>query len=236
MLSHRIDEMLVSDAVPSAWQHEARYAIGRQVHRKDTLVIKEVLDPERILVVHNFLAEEQCTALIRRSEALAYEAGTVGGVVNENIRNNERVIIDDASLAAQLFQRAAPFLPPLLEDHCLVGFNERWRFYRYQPGQTFNPHRDGSYVRMKTWEESKLTFMIYLNEGMVGGETKFFADIEHAFQQPPRPYLSVQPKVGTALVFLHSIWHEGAVVQSGQKYVLRTDVMYGSQSHSSARA
>jgi hypothetical protein len=29
-----------------------------------------------------------------------------------------------------------------------------------------------------------------------------------------------------ALIFLHSIWHEGAVVQSGQKYVLRTDVMY----------
>jgi len=28
------------------------------------------------------------------------------------------------------------------------------------------------------------------------------------------------------LVFLHSIWHEGAVVESGEKYVLRTDVMY----------
>jgi prolyl 4-hydroxylase len=29
-------------------------------------------------------------------------------------------------------------------------------------------------------------------------------------------------------VFLHSVWHEGAVVHSGQKYVLRTDVMYKS--------
>jgi hypothetical protein len=42
-----------------------------------------------------------------------------------------------------------------------------------------------------------------------------------------RPYLSVQPKEGTALVFVHRIWHEGAVVESGHKYVLRTDVMYG---------
>ena len=69
-----------------------------------------------------------------------------------------------------------------------------------------------------------MTFMIYLNEGMTGGETRFFGDMGQAFLQ--RPYLSVQPKEGMALVFLHSIWHEGAVVHSGQKYVLRTDVMY----------
>lgn len=199
-------------------------------------MIKEVLDPERVFVIHEFLSEEECAALIRRSEALAYEPGTVAGVVNENVRNNERVIIDEDSLASNLFQRAEPFLPRVLDDHCLVGFNERWRFYRYRPGQTFNPHRDGSYVRMKTWEASELTFMIYLNDGMVGGETRFFANVEYAFQQPPSPYLSVQPKAGTALVFLHSIWHEGAVVQSGLKYVLRTDIMYGSRSIASQPA
>lgn len=227
-----IGAMLASDTVPVRGRPSTTMEL--RVNWEDTGVIKQVLDPDRILVVHNFLSEAQCTALIRRSEALAYEAGTVAGVVNENIRNNERVIIDDESLASQLFHRAAPFLPAVLEDHRLVGFNERWRFYRYQPGQTFNPHRDGSYVRMNTREESRLTFMIYLNEGMVGGETKFFVDIEHAFQQPASPYLSVQPKTGSALIFLHSIWHEGAVVQSGQKYVLRTDVMYGSPSPSSA--
>lgn len=227
-----IGAMLASDMVPVRGRPSTTMEL--RVNWEDTGVIKQVLDPDRILVVHNLLSEEQCTALIRRSEALAYEAGTVAGVVNENIRNNERVILDDEALASQLFHCAAPFLPAVLEDHRLVGFNERWRFYRYQPGQTFNPHRDGSYVRMQTWEESKLTFMIYLNEGMVGGETKFFVDIEHAFQQPASPYLSVQPKTGSALIFLHSIWHEGAVVQSGQKYVLRTDVMYGSPSPSSA--
>jgi len=233
MHANTIDAMLTSDMVPVRGRPSTTLEL--RVNWEDTGVIKQVLDPDRILVVHNFLSEAQCTALIRRSEAFAYEAGTVAGVVNENIRNNERVIIDDESLASQFFQRAAPFLPAFLEDRRLVGFNERWRFYRYQPGQTFNPHRDGSYLRMNTREESKLTFMIYLNEGMVGGETKFFSDIDHAFQQPASPYLSVQPKTGSALIFLHSIWHEGAVVQSGQKYVLRTDVMYGPQSHSSAR-
>ncbi|MEK6640354.1 MAG: 2OG-Fe(II) oxygenase [Nitrospirota bacterium] len=87
-----------------------------------------------------------------------------------------------------------------------------------------SPHRDGTYMRMPSWKESQLTFMIYLNEGMTGGETRFFADMEQTFLQ--RPYLSVQLKEGMALAFLLSIWHEGAVVRNGKKYVLRTDVMY----------
>ena len=190
-----------------------------------TLSGKEDLDPGKVLVIHNFLSHEECAVLIRRSEDLAYEPGTVADVVIEQVRNNERVLVDDLALAADLFHRAEPLLPAVIEGHGLVGFNERWRFYRYGPGQTFKPHRDGSYVRMESWEESQMTFMIYLNEGMMGGETRFFGDMEQAFLQQ-RPYLSVQPKEGMALVFLHSIWHEGAVVHSGQKYVLRTDVMY----------
>jgi 2-oxoglutarate-Fe(II)-dependent oxygenase superfamily protein len=185
---------------------------------------KEELDPGKVLVIHDFLSGEECTALIRRSEGLSYEPGTVAEVVIEQVRNNERVLVDDVALAADLFRRAEPFLPADIEGHGLVGFNERWRFYRYRPGQTFKPHRDGSYMRMKSWEESQITFMIYLNDGMTGGETRFFADMEQAFRQ--RPYLSVQPKEGMALAFLHAIWHEGTVVHSGQKYVLRTDVMY----------
>ena len=48
--------------------------------------------------------------------------------------------------------------------------------------------------------------------------------MEPIFRQ--RPYLSVQPEEGMALVFMHSIWQERAVVRNGKKYVLRTDVMY----------
>lgn len=185
---------------------------------------REVLEPDKVLVIHDFLSSEECADLIRRSEGLRYERGTVADVVIEDVRNNDRVLVDDLSLASDLFRRAEPSLPPVVECCRLVGFNERWRFYRYQPGQTFKPHRDGSYFRSKSLDESQLTFMIYLNDGMTGGETRFFADMEQAFRR--RPYLSVRPKEGMALVFLHAMWHEGAVVQSGQKYVLRTDVMY----------
>lgn len=182
------------------------------------------LDPGKVFLLHDFLSDDECAALIRRSEGLTYEVGTVGGMVSQEIRNNERVLLDDTPLADVLFRRAAPWLPQVVEHRNLVRFNERWRFYRYRPGQTFQPHRDGSYMRLETYEKSEVTFLIYLNDNVAGGETRFFADMDQVARRSP--YLTVNPTTGAALVFLHSIWHEGAVVQSGEKYVLRTDVMY----------
>ena len=65
---------------------------------------------------------------------LIYEPGTVADVVIEDVQNNERVLVDDVTLATDLFSRAEPFLPADIEGCGLVGFNERWRFYRYQKG------------------------------------------------------------------------------------------------------
>jgi prolyl 4-hydroxylase len=164
---------------------------------------KEVLDPDKVLLIHDFLSSQECAELIQRSESLRYEPGTVADVVIEQVRNNERVLVDDLSLAADLFHRAEPSLPAVIEGHGLVGFNERWRFYRYGPGQTFKPHRDGSYMRIESWEESQLTFMIYLNERMTGGETRFFADMEHAYRQRPPTSLSPEKGDGTCVLTFH---------------------------------
>ena len=48
--------------------------------------------------------------------------------------------------------------------------NERLRFYRYDIGQQFDWHYDGAFER-DNGERSQLTFMVYLNDGFVGGET-----------------------------------------------------------------
>ena len=79
-------------------------------------------------------------------------------------------------------------------------------------------------MRMPSWEESQLTFMIYLNEGMTGGETRFLR--RHGADIPPTTLPVCAAERRDALAFMHSIWHEGAVVRNGKKYVLRTDVMY----------
>ena len=105
--------------------------------------------------------------------------------------------------------------------HRLVGdagpprrrLNERLRFYRYGPGQRFAPHTDGCH-RRPNGEESLLTLMVYLSAVAAGGETRFET-------------VAIAPAPGLALVFDHDLLHEGAAVVEGQKYVLRTDVMYG---------
>jgi len=57
-----------------------------------------------------------------------------------------------------------------------------------------------------------------LNEGFEGGETTFFVD----------PEVVIRPRTGAGLFFQHPIIHEGAVVKSGAKYAMRTDLMYSS--------
>jgi prolyl 4-hydroxylase len=182
-----------------------------------------------VRVVDGFLDDDASDALRERITALAPAAAPVttfrGAVMRPDIRNNERVIFDDVELAAQLFERARPFLPPQLRgeprttqtegDVWLAhGLNERFRGYRYQPGQRFAPHHDGCFRRTDD-EQSAITFLVYLDGGCVGGETRLL-DWD----------VTVRPQRGMCLVFDHYMLHEGAVVQSGLKHVLRSDVMY----------
>ena len=183
---------------------------------------KEVIVANRIVLIHDFLSPEECQAYITQSEQQGYEEATINSVsgasIRKDVRDNTRVILDDPSLAASWFQRAMPFLPPELGPWKPVGFNERFRFYRYDPGQSFKRHYDGSYVRLNR-DESLLTFMVYLNQEYTGGTTDFY-------HPDDRLKASVTPRRGMALVFEHLQLHEGTAVESGRKYVLRTDVMY----------
>ena len=180
-------------------------------------MFKELLDGEDVFVIHEFLSGEECDDLIARSEALGYEAATVGDVLVTQMRNNARVILDDPDLAARFWERARSFMPKV-GDCEAVGLNERFRLYRYDEAEAFAPHYDGS-VSRGSGEESRLTFMVYLNEGCEGGGTNFHVP-------GGGMKLAVRPERGKALAFLHLQLHEGAPVTSGRKYALRTDVMY----------
>jgi hypothetical protein len=184
---------------------------------------KESLDGDRIFVLRHFCTPPECDAFIARSEGAGYSEATLttaaGFVLDKEVRDNARLILDDAELAARLWGRAEALLPGRIGGWRAAGFNERFRFYRYDPGQTFAPHWDG-YFRRDNGEQSQLTFMVYLNEGFTGGETKFY-------REDGTPRLAVRPERGMALVFAHQQLHEGAPTVRGRKYVLRTDVMYG---------
>jgi prolyl 4-hydroxylase len=171
---------------------------------------------ENIYVIDDFFDEVTCDEFIRKSEALGYEASTVitekGQQRLESVRNNYRVMYVDTDLADELWRKAKAFVPAKIGNSIASGLNELFRFYRYEPGQLFKKHIDESFIRSET-EASYFTFMIYLNDGYKGGETIF-------------DEIVVTGKKGMALLFLHSLPHEGATVTEGVKYVLRTDIMY----------
>jgi predicted 2-oxoglutarate/Fe(II)-dependent dioxygenase YbiX len=183
----------------------------------------EVIIPEQIFVIKDFLTTEECRRLIYLSESEGFEDAPInsGGVavMRPGTRNNARVIFDNTELAASLWAKLKPFTPDPLYRRSAVGLNERFRFYRYGPGQRFAPHYDGAFER-GNGERSQLTFMVYLNSECEGGETRF--DLRY-----PHDEVLVTPQRGMALCFIHDLLHEGAAVRYGLKYVLRSDVMYG---------
>jgi hypothetical protein len=184
---------------------------------------REPLDGDWVFVIHDFLSASECAALISKGEGIGLSEAPIADIgVMKEYRDNDRVMFDDAGYAAQLFERARPFLPQHVEDLALMGFNPRFRMYRYDPGQQFKPHWDGAFFDVENLQESQLTFIIYLNEGFAGGATNFLPDL--GIGKTPR--LSVQPRTGMALVFFHREIHEGTAVVQGRKYALRTDVMY----------
>lgn len=180
----------------------------------------EYLDGPKVFVVKSFLSPEECDRFIALSEQAGYEDAPIttaaGFVMRKDVRDNARVLADDPALAAALWPRAEPFLPADWFGWRAVGFNERFRYYRYDPGQYFAPHSDG-YFQRDNGERSHFTFMVYLNDDFEGGATAFYQS---------RVPLQVRPERGKALVFYHRQLHEGQPVVRGRKYVLRTDVMY----------
>ena len=169
-----------------------------------------------IFTIDNFWTEKKCVDFIAKSEAIGYQPAKVGTdkvqVVVESVRNNERIIYNDLSLADTLWRQLKTYAPEKIGNSNAIGLNELFRFYKYQPGQKFKKHRDQSFIR-DNGEASYYTFMIYLNDNYTGGTT-IFNDI------------IIQPKQGTALIFFHDLEHEGSAVREGTKYVLRTDIMY----------
>jgi len=170
-----------------------------------------------VFTVENVLTPGDCKHMIEMLEGMGFDEAPIstmlGPVMRKDVRNNTRVMFDHEDLAGRLYARVADALP-LLCGTKPVGANERFRAYRYEPGQRFAPHFDGCFKR-NHYERSELTLMVYLNEGFGGGATRFL-DYE----------LEVTPKTGMALLFQHRILHEGCEVTSGVKYVLRSDIMY----------
>ena len=171
---------------------------------------------DTIFTIEDFFSKKECFEYMALSEGVGYELAKVntsgGARVMTGIRNNNRAFHKSEELAQLIWEKGQVFIPEKVGNSIAIGLNELFRFYRYQRGHKFRGHYDESYIRNET-EASYFTFMIYLNDNFQGGDTTFQG-------------LRIKPKQGMALIFLHSLYHEGSEVTQGVKYVLRTDIMY----------
>jgi len=135
-----------------------------------------------------------------------------GGAYPRDYRDNDRLVFDDAELAARWFERVGAKLPrELVIDGVawqLHGLNPRFRACRYRGGQAFCLHRDGPH-QPDDATRSLLTLQLYLDDasGMTGGRTRFYRD-----RSGRELWAAIAPRRGTAIVFDHRVWHDGEAV------------------------
>jgi predicted 2-oxoglutarate/Fe(II)-dependent dioxygenase YbiX len=183
-----------------------------------------------IFTVADLFTDSECRDFIDRGESLGFEAASVtttaGPQMMTNVRNNDRAIYSAPEFAASIWERVRQYAPAVIDGCRATGLNERFRFYRYDPGQCFKRHKDGS-EKNPAGDKSRLTLLLYLNDGYMGGET-IFSDYTFADGQKHVHEIKVAGRRRIGLFFPHERWHEGAAILSGRKYVLRTVVMYES--------
>eukprot|EP01048_Picozoa_sp_COSAG05_P007043 COSAG05_NODE_483_length_9358_cov_36.727184_7_plen_321_part_00 len=195
------------------------------------------------------LTQGECEQLIAAAETMGFTEDapvSLGRHIRQNMNN---VWIADDSLWLPIFKRVERYLPQAPAGASgtrkLAGLNQRWRLYKYGPGDVFKPHTDGDWpgsavVDGKLHQDafgdrwSAYTFVLYLNEDFDGGDTVFYqpkpsVDNPHVYADYDR--VSVPAVAGAALVFPHgsdprSPLHEGALVSSGTKMIIRSDVLY----------
>lgn len=93
---------------------------------------------------------------------------------------------------------------------------------------TRTAHCDGSYETPDGTERSYFTLHLYLNDAVgKDGETQLEGGATTFFSANMQKRVDVVPKVGRVLLFQHRLMiHSGDDVVRGQKFTLRTDIMY----------
>jgi len=190
--------------------------------------------PVTINAIDNFMTEEECRTWISWGERKGFEEAKQKQNTTYAFRDNGRIEFNSPDIAYHIWLRMKPFVPEEVgkPPRKVLGCSPRIRVYRYSKGQRFGQHVDGSREEPEMGGRTHFTVLVYLNGGdrdppefrVRGGETVFWKD-----HDGKRPALAFPPTRGICLFHGHGdecMTHEGAGVEAGAKYVLRTDVVY----------
>lgn len=115
------------------------------------------------------------------------------------------------------------------------GLHEYLRFLKYEQGGFLAKHCDAMYTKSEH-ERTFFTVLLYINGGLEGGSTQFLKMGHNAAINGSGPFeaaredevaCTVSPEVGSCLIFFQpGLLHAGEALESDEKYVLRSDVMF----------
>ena len=96
---------------------------------------------DNVATIAGFLSAAECDDYIRLGEATGFEEAPIttsrGMMMMKDVRNNDRVMIDDPARALALYQRLSDDLAPRFQQTWTpVAFNERLRLYRSISGSS----------------------------------------------------------------------------------------------------
>ena len=180
-----------------------------------------VTDKLQLFVLDGFMSAEECKRIVKISSKHMRPSTVTTGDRDKGYRTSSTSdlgLLNDPDVM-QLDEKIARTLGIPL------SYSEGIQAQRYEVGQEFKQHTDffapnsaeyATYAGdrgQRTW-----TFMVYLNEGMTGGGTKFFA-IDKVFT----------PRLGTAVIWNNLLpdgrpnpqtLHSGLPVEKGHKIII----------------
>lgn len=197
----------------------------------------------------NVLSKTECQRIISLTESLGYLQDAAVSLPRSVRHNDSFTWIADRQTNDLLWQRCSEFVNQelnLFDNKRALGLNARFRFYRYQTGDFFAPHTDGSWPGSEVIDRklisnayddrwSQLTFLLFLSDDYEGGRTAFYI----TGNNPDMPetnheqtdFIPVRTPIGAALCFPHGLHplhclHSSEPVTLGTKYIIRSDVLF----------
>ncbi len=202
-----------------------------------------------IAIADNFLAREECQMLIERLRAEG--ADVLGDKRANSRRSRSQVVLIDEAISGGLWARMGQARAQSEELEGMIGrvvmgeddiigtvdesdfpslLGSSWRPHHlntkttiamYEAGDFFGSHSDFRIITNPPFL-SHYTLLIYLND-----HTEFTGGEFELYEVPGKVCWTVKPRAGRAVIFRQeSALHGGQRVESGEKYLLRSDIMY----------
>mmetsp|Transcript_17554 Transcript_17554/g.51202 ORF Transcript_17554/g.51202 Transcript_17554/m.51202 type:complete len:398 (-) Transcript_17554:464-1657(-) len=197
-------------------------------------------------VVEDFLTRDECDGLVEMGASLnggfryVTEAahtspdGTTHTVLLQNPNPHKLSVFEHTPTVEGLWRRLEGQVVPHIRDFVErtgcgppLGLNPRLRVLRYDSGDNdrFLPHFDATTL-VGLDKRSLLTVLVYLNDGggveFEGGETVYLDSVAHSSGEG----MKIAPSAGKVVIFEHDLFHSGAPLCWGTKYVMRTDILF----------